>query len=589
MGRHRENPADDDYPGHPRSGRARRRRGGAFVALTAAFALLLGLSVTGYYVYRVQDGCGGEDISLDVAVAPELVPALDPVISDFNEADHGVDGRCVTAELRGVDSADVTYGITGTGPTIGDTESDVWIPDSSLWSEMVRAQSGGAPVTDTGTTIASSPLVLAQREKAARKSDEKPSWDALVPTTAPSADADRSAVRLIDPIRSSSGMATLSLVSDTIDDGDGDGGQPQLVAALQALQRGMTPDEEAAFGALSEKSDGPSPLMVFSEQAAWRYNKEHPDTPTRVTYPQGGTHTLDYPYLVRNNDPVASRAAETLRQTLTTEATRDALLAHGFRTPEGVSDTGVLSTEDGFHKGAPEELPTPSTKAVQRLTHAWNQLKLDTRLLTVVDVSGSMLRAVPGTDMNRMEVTTTSAVEGLNMFPPDSELGLWRFSVKINNELDYEELLPIRELSSNDDGGTHKDAIATQLTEMRPVPDGDTGLYDTYLAAYTDMARTYKPDRINSILMLTDGNNDDADSISLDRLLASLKEQSSKQRPIPIFTIAFGPDIDPEPLREISELTGGEAYTTEDPTEIGDIFLRAFSQRLDTSASGEED
>ncbi|MBB6170676.1 hypothetical protein HNR23_000736 [Nocardiopsis mwathae] len=595
MGRHRENhPDDEGRTARADIGRSRRRRGrgGAFVALAAAFAIILGLGITGWYTLSGQDGCGGQDIRLSVVASPELVPPLSRTTAEFNDARHGVDGRCVRVDVRAEDSANVAYGITGAGPTLGDTDSDVWIPDSRLWQNIVEDHSNGNAFTDTGTSVAYSPLVLAQPAEAAEKADEEPSWDALVPTAAPTGGAAANAVRVVDPTRSSSGMATLALIAGAVGGEEDD--QPQLVAALQTLQRGVTPDEEAAFGLLSEAAGtadtadtAAPPIMVLSEQAAWRYNADHADAPTRVSYPDGGTYTLDYPYIVRTEDPVLSRAAEAFRSALSEQSVEDTLLSHGFRTAEGRGDPDVLSTAAGFAEDAPDSLPDPSAGTVQRLGQAWNQLKLDTRLLTIIDISGSMLEPVPGTEMNRMQVTTAAAAEGLNMFPPESELGLWEFSTFLNEELDYRELLPVRELSAESDGVTHKERLAKTLSEIEPKPTGDTGLYDTYLAAFREMQRNYRADRINAILMLTDGNNDDPDGISLEHLLQTLQTEGSRERPVPIFTIAFGPGIDPEPMEKVAEATGGAAYNTEDPTEIGDIFLRAFAQRL-KGPEGEE-
>ncbi|MEE2044479.1 substrate-binding domain-containing protein, partial [Nocardiopsis tropica] len=90
-------------------------------------------------MFGESDGCGGSDIALDVAVSPELAPAVDQVASDFNAGENRVDGRCVRAEVRQVDSANVAYQITGSGATMGDTESDVWIPDSSMWPRLVQS------------------------------------------------------------------------------------------------------------------------------------------------------------------------------------------------------------------------------------------------------------------------------------------------------------------------------------------------------------------------------------------------------------------------------------------------------------------
>ncbi len=103
------------------------------------------------------------------------------------------------------------------------------------------------------------------------------------------------------------------------------------------------------------------------------------------------------------------------------------------------------------------------------------------------------------------------------------------------------------------------------------------------------MSRTYKPDRSNVILMLTDGDNDNPGGLGLDELLSQIDSLASPSRPIPIITIAFGPDVQNlEPLQQIAAATGGAAYMTEDPTEIGQIFVQAFSLRIAEEPEGTE-
>ncbi|WP_017622568.1 substrate-binding and VWA domain-containing protein [Nocardiopsis chromatogenes] len=592
MGRHRGNHADDgdaDPRGAEGRSRRRRRRGGAVAALSSAAAIILAVGLTGTYIFLNQSGCSGQDITLDVAVSPELTTAVQGVAQEFNEQDYAVDGQCVRVSARGVASADVAYGITGGGPTMGDTESQVWIPDSSLWVNFVTENSGDGVVNDTGTSVATSPLVLAQPQKVAEEDDGDASWKALVPTAAPGEGEDATDVRLVDPVRSSSGLATLALVSDAVGGGDEEG-QAQLVAAIQALQEGATPSEEAAFEAFAEQSagDGASPVLVLSEQAAARYNQDHSDAPARVRYPDSGSYSLDYPYVTRTDDPLTTRAAQVFRGALEEDAAQKRFQREGFRTADGKADSEALPDEQGFQADIPENLPTPNNETVERLTQAWNQFKLGTRLLTIVDVSGSMLEEVPGTGMSRMQVTTAAADQGLSLFNDRTELGLWEFSTTLDGDQDHRELLPVEELAGEGtETATHRQDVAAELAGLEPVPDGNTGLYDTYLAAYREMAASYKSDKVNAILMLTDGNNDDPDGVSLKELASTIEEESNPHHPIPVFTIAFGPGIDLEPMRKVAELTGGEAYKTENPAEIGDIFLQAFSQRLENQQGQE--
>ncbi|WP_047871243.1 substrate-binding domain-containing protein [Nocardiopsis sp. RV163] len=578
MGRHRGRYAEET------SGRSRRRRGrgGAFAALAAALVIVVGLAAVGVYVFGRSDGCGGSDIALDVAVSPEIAPALIDVASDFNAEEHQVDGSCVQVQVRQVDSANVAFGITGEGATMGDTDSDVWIPDSSLWPRLVQNQAGDAAVTETGTSVARSPLVLAELTEF--DDEESPSsWAEVVPTTAPGQESERT-VRVVDPARNATGLGTLYLLHGALEEAspDTDAFNARMTAALQSLHRGASSDEEAAFLALSGGAAEAPPMMVMSEQAVWRYNAAHGDDPAQADYMEGGTYYLDYPYVVRGEESAVTRAAEEFREAVRGEDARTRLLAEGFRGPEGQIDASVLTGEVGFAAEPPAELPTPAAESITGLIRTWNQLKMDSRVLAIVDVSGSMLAGVPGTGMTRMQVTSAAATQGLEMFTPSSELGLWEFSTNVNNELHYQEIAPIRELqAASDDGAAHRDDLAGALASLQPLPQGDTALYETYLAAYQEMSRTYQPDRTNVILMLTDGDNDNPGGLGLDELTSQIESLASPSRPIPIITIAFGPDVQNlEPLQEIAAATGGAAYMTEDPTEIGEIFLQAFSLRI---------
>ncbi|WP_026117168.1 substrate-binding domain-containing protein [Nocardiopsis valliformis] len=579
MGRHRGKYAEEP------SGRNRRRRGrgGAFAALAAAMVIVVGLAVAGVYMFGQGDGCGGSDIELDIAVSPELGPALTDIASDFNAEEHTVDNRCVRANVRQADSANVAFGITGAGATMGDTDSDVWIPDSSVWSRLVQSQAGDAIITETGTSLARSPLVLTERAEFADDSDEDTTWMDVVPTAAPGEETDR-VVRVVDPARSSSGLGTLYLLHGALEEAtpDADTFNAHMTAALQALHQGASADEDAAFLALSGGSAEAPPVMVMSEQAVWRYNAAHSDSAAQPNYLSDGTYFLDYPYIVRSEESEVTRAAEVFRTAVRTDEAVERFLAEGFRNSEGGLDASVLTEEAGFLAEEPGELPAPSEGSITELTRFWNQLKMDSRVLTIIDISGSMLAEVPGTGLTRMQVAGAASAEGLQMFSDTSELGLWEFSTNVNNDMNYQEIAPIRELQATDEAGNeHRDVIGAAIQNLEPLPRGDTALYETYLAAYQEMSRTYRPDRTNVVLMLTDGDNDNPGGLEFDELMSQLDSLISPSRPIPIITIAFGPDVQNlEPLQEIAAATGGAAYMTEDPTEIGDIFLQAFSLRI---------
>ena len=63
-------------------------------------------------------------------------------------------------------------------------------------------------------------------------------------------------------------------------------------------------------------------------------------------------------------------------------------------------------------------------------------------------------------------------------------------------------------------------------------------IYDTTLAAFQALQRSYAPQRINIVVLLTDGINDDpSGGINRAELLRRLKAEQDKERPVRIITI----------------------------------------------------
>ena len=202
------------------------------------------------------------------------------------------------------------------------------------------------------------------------------------------------------------------------------------------------------------------------------------------------------------------------------------------------------------------------------------------RMLAVMDISGSMRAAVPGTDEDRIGLAKEAAARGLGLYRADSDIGLWEFSTDLTPTSDHRELIGISSLGPDGQGGTGAAKLAAALNGLRAIPNGGTGLYNTTLDAVRTVRSGYDPARVNAVLLLTDGINDDVNSISLDQLLSTLTAEQDPARPVPVIAIAFGPDSDVDALQQISRATGGATYLSQDPRQIGEIFLDAVGQRL---------
>lgn len=173
------------------------------------------------------------------------------------------------------------------------------------------------------------------------------------------------------------------------------------------------------------------------------------------------------------------------------------------------------------------------------------------------------------------------------MFPNNAEVGAWVFSIDRGGPgIDYKEVAQIRPLGARSaDGRTHRDVLAEAVKKAMADVHGGTGLYDTTLAAYKKMLQTYDPNFSNSVIIMTDGENEDPNSISLEQLLAEIKQMQDPARPVLILTIGISDNADTQALKAIADATGGTSYTAKTANDIRAVFVNAIAARVRPPAS----
>ena len=122
-----------------------------------------------------------------------------------------------------------------------------------------------------------------------------------------------------------------------------------------------------------------------------------------------------------------------------------------------------------------------------------------------------------------------------------------------------------------------RENIANRIRGL--VPTQGTPLYTVAGASYTNLRDTYDDKRINAVVLLTDGRNEDPRNNDLDGLLSLLRAGSEGQssQPVRIFPIAYGKDADLSVLRRIAEATNAAAYDASNPTTINKVFTNVVS------------
>lgn len=568
----------------------RPRGRGRTVALVTALVLVVvaGAAVAVRAGFLPLGGsCRDDAVRLDVVAAPAVTPALKDAADHVRDKDITSDGHCmdirvaarepykVADELRR-DSAKADY--------------DVWVPDSGVWVQ--RAGTGGSQerVSPAGN-IASSPIGVGMLESAAEDLGwprQTYTWNRLAGA---SAREDAPRLGTADPARSASGLLALTRLGASARASGAKDADTRAAATAKALASRTSDSDSRLLDTLARDSSGAergnprrNEALILSEQASFAHNasadEEHE---LRLFYPKDGSPALDYPYtLIRENDLSTdqSRAALRFMTFFGEQAGRRILTEHGFRS-DGERPSAELVTAAGGRTPQPyarEPGGAPSDKEVQEALGMWTITVQSARFITVVDASDSMRQLVPGRGESRMDVTKAALLQALAGFTDDDEIGLWEFAARLDGARDYRELVPTGRLGDRKGDGTQRDRLTKAFGALRPVPGGATGLYDTTLAAYEKARAGYAPGKFNTLVLLTDGVNQDPGSISRAGLVSRLRALADPEKPLPIIAIAVGPDADEREADQIARATGGSGHEVDDPAEIHSVILKAIVQ-----------
>ncbi|MFI6031487.1 substrate-binding and VWA domain-containing protein [Amycolatopsis magusensis] len=530
------------------------------VLLTAAVLVVAGISWGAVVFVRARNGCA-EPVTLRVVAAEETAPVLTRIAQALPP---GTGPGCGRVEVQSRDSLRAVEELA----LPQDDAAHVWVPESTLMLRRAR-EAGAAEVPASGRSIASSPVVLALDEQTATTLG----WPARTLTWSDVLGPADSGLRvgMADPARDPVGVAALFAARDTVK------GQPDPGAAFAELLRRLSPNTVAGapelFGRLPSASQQET-LTAFptTENSVLRHNVDQGGHGLVAVYAPLAP-ALDHPFVVLPGAGPGERAAADrfLRAIDAPEGLR-ALADAGFRTPGGKalrdrSQDGRVVSRDM------QPAMMPPADEVDLVLNQWAGINLSSRLQVLIDVSGSMNAVEPATGRTRMELTREAAQRALRLFRPTSDIRVLTFSTKLDGDKDYREVLPMAPVSDQ----LARGAEAT-LGSIQATPDGQTGLYDSVLAAYRTARAEWEPGRLNLVVVMTDGRNEDSQGISRADLLTQLGALADPKRPIQLLGIGVGPDIDVAELQEITAATGGQAFTTPDPGKINEVFYAALSK-----------
>ncbi|MFJ1645996.1 substrate-binding domain-containing protein [Streptomyces sp. NPDC088258] len=588
MGRHSLPDARATSAGRARS--PRRRRAAVAAALVLAVAAGAGAAArTGLLSFGAP--CATAPVRLDIAASPDIAPALRDVAERARRDRVTSDGNCLDIRVGAQENFKVAAALaSGAAPGY-----QVWVPDSDVWVDRAKGSGDGTPLAPAGN-VASSPVALAAVPRSARTLGWPRKTYTWAELATAATDTGRPRLGSADPVRSATGLLALSSVAESARQGEReggpDGGGDTLAAATARLLSQRVADSDLRLlDTLAQDDSGAekgnprrNEALLLSEQAAFAHNSEGNGVAALgLFYPTDAAPVLDYPYSLVDQTALStdqSRAAMRFMALLGEEPSYRTLEKHGFRVANTPVRGDVLRTAGGRspqpYDGA--DAWPPSVETVQRTLGLWTVTVRSARLTTVVDASGSMAAPVPGRDgQSRMDVTKASLLRALSQFGPEDEIGLWEFATRLDGRKDYRELERTARLGEPvTGGGTHRERLSDAVSALRPVPDADTGLYDTILAAYGQARATYAKGKFNALVILTDGSDKDDDGIGRGELIKRLKALADPERPVPLIAVAVGPDADRAEVDKVAKATGGAGYEVSDPADIRSVLLRAI-------------
>ncbi|HWS36775.1 MAG TPA: substrate-binding and VWA domain-containing protein [Actinoplanes sp.] len=522
------------------------------------------------YLDRTRNDPGCADrVSLRVATAPSAAvpvreiaariadrdPCLDLIVEERESVEVLRAVARTATDVIAAPSASVAA--SASAPPAAGEAPDVWLPESTLWLRRARA-TGAFQVPAEGVSVATSPVVLALDERTGRSLGARATWPRLIGATKP-----RVPVALPDPATSPLGFGALAGIR-TVAKGS--------AAGTAAIMRRLSPNTVSTAGEAAPDPVGPGTgeTAVVSTEQQVLLAAEGGKGQIAI-YPGTAVPSPDYPFAVLASDDDRRESATALLRAMLATDGAAVFTGHGLRTPAGAAPAEVpAATRVRTGTYAPAALP-PAADA-EALINAWGGVHVSARILAVFDVSGSMEAVVPGSSESRMQATVKAAQDGVNLMLPTTELGVWEFSTDLDGRRDYREVVPVGPI------GPRRDDIVSRIGRMRAEPNGRTGLYDTALAAYRDGTRNWAPGRINMVLILTDGTDDNASGIGRAALLRELGGLVDRKRPLPILFIGVGPEIDAAELNQIAKATGGRVALTAKPSGIRQIFYTALAE-----------
>ncbi|WP_433061154.1 Hsp70 family protein [Dactylosporangium sp. CS-033363] len=530
-------------------------------------------------------------LTLSLVSSDEKAPVLTELARQYRDSGRETAGRCVDIGVT-IGSSRMVADALATGASWeGRARPDIWSPSSSVWTERLRAARPAVLPAGELPSVTRTPVVIGMPKPMAEAlgwPKARIGWSDLAALAADPRGWGAKGhpewgpftLGKTNPNTSTTGLLSFASTAKAL------GSAPERLRSLELATVHYGSSSSTFTKNLYQADQVGRGLeyvsaIALEEQVIFQYNRGNlldggqqapPKTPLVAIYPSDGTIASDDPYAILHESwvsPDQSAAAEDFLRYIHEPAQAALFLDEGFRDVEDhagkwlLADPG-LQSEPSFTTVAP-----PDAKTVETLLALWNQVRKPASVLIVVDESGSMIQEVGDSDKTRLQLAKEAATPAVDTLAATDEIGLWAFSGPETSGADpWRELMPLSPV------GAAKDKYRQSVQVLRA--HGETALYATIRSAVSRMKDAQNDRRIYAVVVLSDGENQYPADDDLNKLVDELGK-GSLEKPVRVFTIAYGSDADNASLDRIASASRGGSYDATNALDIRNVFNDVLS------------
>ncbi|KAF0845606.1 von Willebrand factor type A domain-containing protein [Nocardia caishijiensis] len=486
--------------------------------------------------------------ALDVTVDPAVAGPVRAAAERFNATKPRVRDHCARVEVTARPSAALGGALADTStwdPALG-PKPGLWIADSSRSIELVRVP---GLIEGTPASIATSPIVLAVPDQLRQALEQHQiTWADLPRLQQGSLDeiglTGWGGLRMALPpgdATTAAAAAIGSAVSGTDPLTEQAAASGQVVAAISGLAAAAEKPADLTT-AMAAISADPAANDIHAVAAT----AQQLGTGGLTAFRPAGTAPLaDYPAAVLSGPWV-----DTIQN----------LIASRFIDFLRAPEQAAALAADGFGPAIGSAPADPGKAALEKVRTTIDNPVLGVNATVLLDVSSSM-GATDGS-MTRLATSGAALASTLQVMPPDFGLGLWTFGKNLDGTDPYQVNVPTGLLTD-----TQRNAVGSAVTSLKASTASTDQAYPSLLAAYRAAVANHSPGRTNSILLITDGPDDDSSLTGAD-LLAQIAAANQPGKPVRVDIIVVGGE-GTQTLQDLSAQTGGTYTRMPTSNDIG--------------------